>query len=128
METHVDKTEHMKLLQRRARWMRQNPTRAESILWERLRRRALGVAFRRQYVLYPYIVDLHCRPLRLVIEVDGPCHDKSHDVRRDASLNSRHGVRTLRFTNAQVMFRTERVVGTIKRSLEEQRASSKGPR
>ena len=50
-------------------------TRAEIILWSRLRSRQInGYKFRRQQPLYDYIVDFYCHNLKLIIEVDGEMH------------------------------------------------------
>jgi very-short-patch-repair endonuclease len=64
------------------------PTWSERLLWERLRRSRLGVAFRRQLVIGGYIVDFAAPSVRLVVEVDGSSHrDRQRaDARRDAAL------------------------------------------
>ena len=71
---------------RRARRMRQALTPPEARLWSALRRQGLGVKFRRQHPVGPYILDFFCSSLRLAIEVDGASHgtDESalHDARR----------------------------------------------
>jgi very-short-patch-repair endonuclease len=43
----------------------------------------VGLKFRRQVPLGPYVVDFACYAARLVVEVDGPGHDASVD--RDAA-------------------------------------------
>ena len=76
------------LLEARARWMRREPTLTESVLWERLRGRKLGVVFRRQVVIGRYIVDFAAPAVRLVVEVDGGYHQRRVrlDAKRDAAL------------------------------------------
>jgi very-short-patch-repair endonuclease len=88
----------------RARHMRKVPTEAEAVLWQMIRRRALGVKFRRQAPLYGYIADFWCPELRLVVEVDGKVHDerRKEDARRDAHLR-RYDVTTQRYTNEEVL-------------------------
>ena len=54
-----------------ARGLRNNATEAEKYLWYMLRLKNLGVKFRRQTVIGPYIVDFVCFEKLLVIEVDG---------------------------------------------------------
>ena len=44
-------------------------TEAETILWERLRRNALGVKFRRQHVIGQYILDFACLSRKFYIEI-----------------------------------------------------------
>jgi very-short-patch-repair endonuclease len=47
-----------------AREKRHEPTRAENILWQRLRRHQLaGFQFRRQHAIGRFIVDFSARPL-----------------------------------------------------------------
>lgn len=86
----------------RARELRQNPTVAEDRLWQALRRKALGVKFRRQAPIGRYIVDFLSIECQLVIEVDGSQHRESaHNSERDSWLRSQ-GLSILRFWNNQV--------------------------
>ena len=65
---------------------RQALTDSEALLWEALRRRQLGVQFRRQVPLAGrYIADFYATALRLVVEVDGSSHRgrENTDARRD---------------------------------------------
>ena len=39
---------------------RHEPTPAEDLLWQKLRRKQLGVQFRRQHPIPPYVVDFAC--------------------------------------------------------------------
>ena len=75
-------------LRQRARDMRKNPTRSERLLWQKLRKNQLGVKFRRQHVIDPYIVDFFCFEKQLVVEVDGAVHAgrSKSDSRRDKHL------------------------------------------
>ena len=84
-----------------AREMRRTPTPSEMILWEALRRRQLGVRFRRQHPLGGrYVVDFYCVAHRLVVEVDGAVHDSAEAAERDAArqawLERMFGVRFVR--------------------------------
>ncbi len=87
------------LLAERAQAMRQCPTWSEQVLWERvLRRRGLGVEFRRQVVIADqFIVDFLAPEQKLIVEVDGPYHVRTRkaDVRRERKL-ARLGYRMLR--------------------------------
>jgi very-short-patch-repair endonuclease len=89
------KTKH--LLQRRAQLMRTNPSAPERALWFAIRSGQLGVAFRRQAVLGRYIVDFVAPQAKLVVEVDGQCHERRRaaDARRDRKLAC-FGYRVLR--------------------------------
>jgi very-short-patch-repair endonuclease len=79
--------------------MRLEATASEAILWQALRRDALGVRFRRQVVLGPFIVDFFAPSQRLVVEVDGAIHLNRRDVDRlrDEALVAR-GLRVVRIT------------------------------
>jgi very-short-patch-repair endonuclease len=76
----------------RAREMRTAPTAQEQLLWQRLRRNALGgFHFRRRQVIDGFIVDFYCHAAGLVVEVDGPIHEQkvSYDGERDVILKAR---------------------------------------
>jgi very-short-patch-repair endonuclease len=107
-------------LHAQARALRQNPTRAEARLWPHLKKSRIGWRFRRQHVLYPYIVDFYCARRKLCIELDGPVHDAERDARRDARLNTQHGVDVVRFKNDDVEFHLAKVVQSITHLLDEQ--------
>ena len=68
--------------------MRCAPTRSEEWLWRRLAGSKTGFAFRRQLVIGPFIADLACTKVRLVVEVDGAYHEgrARPDARRDRKL------------------------------------------
>ena len=103
----------------RAKRLRHASTAAESALWDRLRdRQVLGLKFRRQAPVGPYIADFFCHELRLVLEIDGGIHAEerqiSHDANRDANLQAL-GYRVLCFTNQQIEQEIELVLGSIRR-------------
>ena len=85
----------MFFLVEKAREMRKEPTISEGMLWERVRRRQLGVRFRRQHPWPPFILDFYAPSVSLAVEIDGSMHDPARDARRDAEL-ARGGVRVLR--------------------------------
>ena len=99
------------------RELRQTSTDAESLLWDRLRNRQfLGFKFRRQHQIGKYVVDFYCEKARLVIECDGGIHSRAqawhHDQNREAYMSGL-GLRTLRFTNEEVLNETERVLSEL---------------
>ena len=91
------------LLEQRARQMRIAPTLSERILWQALRGRQLGVAFRRQVCIGSYIVDFSAPSARLIVEVDGQWHASRAraDARRERWLRAR-GYRILRLDSKLV--------------------------
>lgn len=108
------------VLKENARMNKQKPTDAESILWNFLRRKQLGVLFRRQYIVDTYIVDFICLSKQLVVEVDGKYHTSMEqqelDQKRDTRLQEL-GYATLRFSNEEVIAQPETVVEKIKQRI-----------
>lgn len=99
--------------------LRINPTSAEQYLWKFLRKKQfLGLRFLRQYPIDKYIVDFICHEQSLIIEVDGGIHllHKERDRNRDHIL-SYYGFRVLRFTNEEVLHRTDDVLTSISKSI-----------
>ncbi len=88
----------------RPRQLRKAATLAENHLWYVLRNRGLArQKFVRQLPIGPYIADLACREIGLVIELDGGQHaDNETDVVRTAYLNAQ-GYSVLRFWNNEVL-------------------------
>lgn len=96
--------------------MRKAPTRAEAILWWTLRDRALGVKFRRQEPIGPYIADFACWSRRLIVEIDGPTHFEPgrevYDRRRDDWFRSQ-GWTVIRTDDDEVWSNRDGVVDLI---------------
>jgi very-short-patch-repair endonuclease len=101
-----------------ARALRLNQTSAENCLWQKLRRRQLGVPFRRQVIIRGYIVDFYCATVHLVIEVDGSSHygQEAYDQNRDAVLAELE-IETMRFDNTIVLADCDFVIKQIKAAL-----------
>ncbi len=91
------KLTHSQVIEARARAMRFAQTPTEEALWRELRGGRLGVVVRRQHVIGRRIADFAVPAVRLVIEVDGPCHQSrgAADQRRDRDLG-RCGWRVVR--------------------------------
>ncbi len=70
-----------------AREMRKEATDAEKILWKSLAKDKLGVSFRRQHPIGPFIADFFASSIGLVIEVDGGVH-----LPDDAKSTTRFGM------------------------------------
>ncbi len=96
-------------------------TDAERRLWSSLRHQQLGVRFRRQAPIGPYIADFACFAPRIVIEIDGGQHadQQDYDSRRDDWLRAQ-GFRVLRFWNNEVLGNTQ---GVLERILSELRCN-----
>jgi very-short-patch-repair endonuclease len=101
-----------------ARRLRRDATRAERVLWRHLRGDALGVTFRRQHPVPPYVADFACLEARLIVEVDGGQHGGARDAIRDSALQAA-GWRVLRYWNNDVLTHGEGVVEEIARVARE---------
>jgi very-short-patch-repair endonuclease len=98
-----------------ARALRKHATKAEDVLWERLRgSRFHGAKFRRQVPLDRYVADFYCHAANLVVELDGKQHEwfADYDAARTEVLE-RLGVRVVRLTNADVCDDLDSVLGRI---------------
>ena len=95
---------------------RKTPTDAETLLWQCIRDRQLGLKFRRQHAIGDYIADFICLEISLIIEVDGEYHNsekqQEKDTIRTKYLNEQ-GFYVLRFTNNEVINQTEWVLKSI---------------
>ena len=105
-----------------AKRLRHEMTDAEQRLWYYLRaHRFLGLKFKRQKPIGPYIVDFICTERWLVIELDDGQHQlqTEYDQQRERYLETR-GYRVLRFWNHQVLAETEAVLEQIRLEIGEQ--------
>jgi very-short-patch-repair endonuclease len=96
----------------RRRALRREMTDPEKRLWRALRARQLGVKFRRQHPIGPYIADFYSREAHLVVEIDGATHSEpdaiEYDRQRDAYMRAL-GLDILRFTAEEVLHNLEGV-------------------
>ena len=99
-----------------AELLRKNMTPAEKCLRQRLNKNQLGVRFKAQHPVDIFIVDFYCHKHKLVVEVDGKIHlsQKEYDEGRTAELD-RFDLKVIRFTNEEVLNKTDWVVEEIKK-------------
>ena len=98
-----------------ARRLRREMTYPEVLLWQQLRGQALGLKFRKQHPVGPYVVDFCCLSSRLIVEVDGAAHDgerAAHDEMR-IRLIRENGFRVLRVAAVDVTRDMDAVVAAI---------------
>jgi leucyl-tRNA synthetase len=102
---------------------RNDPTREEEILWQRLKGDQTGSHIRRQHIIGSFIVDFVCIDKMLTIEIDGGYHNdpeqKKYDESRTEYLKQK-GFTEIRFTNEDVKNDLEEVVNAIRQSLKNQ--------
>ncbi len=104
-------------LKKLARQLRNNATKAEIILWLKLKGKQIyGYDFHRQKPIDNYIVDFFCNELMIAIEVDGYSHELikvyNKDVKKEKRLNEL-GITVLRFSDYQVLKEMDNVLRTI---------------
>jgi len=117
---HTTDAKTFQLLIGRAKKMRSNQTKAESVLWEEIRNNLSGYKFRRQHIIDRFIVDFVCLSKKLIIEVDGDYHDfqkEEDDLRTDYLKLS--GFNVIRFKNDEVLKNVADVLLKIKSILAE---------
>jgi leucyl-tRNA synthetase len=99
---------------------RNQPTEAEDILWQLLRKEQTSYKIRRQHAIDQFIADFVSLEKGLVIELDGHHHklNKEADNARTEILNH-FGFEVLRFTNDEVLQTPQKVFEKIKEKLIE---------
>ena len=97
------------------RELRKNPTKAEAILWENLRKDKIGYRIRRQHAIDSFIVDFVCIKKWTVIEIDGEIHNyQEEDDKNRTHVIEERGYTIIRFTNEEVFEDVGKVVDKIK--------------
>lgn len=100
-------------LQQKRQTLRRDATKAERILWSKIKNEQLGHSFRRQHSIGPFIVDFYCPALRLIIEIDGWVHWEGMQPRKDEKREKyleKFGFAIVRFTNDKVLYDTDGVL------------------
>ena len=94
-------------------------TSQEKMIWARLRKKQLGVKFRRQHAIGLYIVDFYCSEKNLIVEIDDGQHfeNKEYDNKPTKYLENL-GFRVLRFWNNEVNDTREGVILRIMQEVE----------
>jgi len=107
-----------------SRDLRKNPTEAEKRLWDSLKnRQLLDLRFLRQHPIFYqfdnkksfFVADFYCHELRLVIELDGPIHEKQkdYDQIRTEVLEFKN-ILLVRLTNEEILSDLEKSIGKLK--------------
>ncbi len=113
-----------------ARDLRKHETKAEHILWSRLRNRQLdGWKFKRQVPFGRFIIDFYCSDARLAVEVDGSTHATPGEIVSDSDRTKfleTNGVRVLRCWNSDIRGNVEGVLEMIYLALDHKPAPSPG--
>lgn len=102
--------------------LRNHSTSGEVLLWMQLRAGNMrGYSFHRQKPLENYIVDFYCKPLKLVIEVDGGYHftpeQRVLDRHRQEILEGM-GLHFLRFRDEEIRESMNAVIKAIEHYID----------
>lgn len=111
---------YRKNLKQYSRNLRNKSTLGEIILWKCLRARHMkGFQFNRQKPLGRFIADFYCKPLKLVIEVDGSSHQGREEYDRDRDIElQKLGLTVLRFSDIDVRKNIRGVLKAIETWIE----------
>ena len=99
-----------------ARKLRREISLPEVLLWKQLRATKMGLRFRRQHPIGPYVCDFYCATAKLTVEVDGKFHGRGDRPQRDADRDrffEQNGYRVLRVAAGEVLRNVEAVVTMI---------------
>jgi len=122
MNTTYSNNYYNKNLKENARQLRNNSTKAEIILWNKLlkKRQLRGYQFLRQRPIHNFIVDFFSKDLKLVIEVDGEIHrfQKQKDRKRAEQIKNL-GYTVIRFSNEDVLYGFINVMRTLENFVDE---------
>ena len=107
----------------KAQFLRRNETKAEKLLWEKLRNNQLeGLKFRRQHPVNIYIADFYCHKFKLIIELDGDYHDQEEQKQKDevrTEVLRLNDLKIIRFKNEEVEQDINQVLTMIKNKIEQ---------
>jgi len=107
------------------RQLRRNITKAEAIVWQKLRCKQIeNCKFRNQYSVEQFVLDFYSPEIKLAIEIDGESHFQDaaahYHNERQIFIEST-GINFLRFTNNQVYENLNRVLEIIAQKIRELR-------
>jgi len=115
---------YKKQLQPLANKLRKEMTKAEACLWKHALRASMmkRYVFNRQRPVLNYIAIFLCKPLLLIIEVDGYSHQNEEayikDIIRQEKLEA-IGYKVIRFTDDEVLKNIKNVIRVIEMTIEE---------
>ena len=119
-------------LVKRARVLRSNMTRAEIILWSRLRSKQVdGFKFRRQQPIFDYVIDFYCGKLKLIVEVDGEIHSFSDKIESDKKRDKIliiNGYHIIRLSNLEIETEIDSAIIKIRSFIADNLSPSQGDR
>ncbi|NHZ87369.1 MAG: DUF559 domain-containing protein [Planctomycetia bacterium] len=111
-----------------ARNLRNNMTESEWKLWGHIRRKQLGVRFKRQVPIGNYIVDFFALEIGLVVEVDGSQHFSEKGEQKDkirSNFLQDYGIKIARYANLEIFENIDGVVKDLVQIVNNMRTNEK---
>jgi len=103
-------------LEQQRKDLRKRMTRAEILLWSKLRAKQIGYKFRRQHSIGSFVVDFYCSACNLVIEIDGYSHADDQinkkDLIKEKYLNEK-GFIVVHFEESEVLKGVDNILEQI---------------
>jgi very-short-patch-repair endonuclease len=104
------------------RLLRENITKAEKLIWDKIRDRQLEKCkFRRQYSVDKFVIDFYSPELKLGIEIDGESHFQQGAAEYDKARQEfieLAGIKFIRFTNNDVYANLSGVLESIAQNIK----------
>jgi leucyl-tRNA synthetase len=100
--------------------LRQNLSKAESLLWDELKHKKGAAKFRKKYTIGAFLVDYVCLAKNIIIEFSG----KEDEIAR-TEFFAKEGFNVVRFTNADVIENVLQVVAKINAAIQFPKAIEK---
>ncbi|MFT5257327.1 MAG: leucyl-tRNA synthetase [Arenicella sp.] len=101
--------------------LRQNLSKAETLLWDELKNKKGAAKFRKKYTIGTFLVDYVCLAKNIIIEFSG----KEEEAAR-TEFFAREGFNVVRFTNEEVIENVLSVVSKINAAIQFPKAIEKG--
>ncbi|MEH2240644.1 endonuclease domain-containing protein [Nostoc sp.] len=103
------------------RQLRQNITKAEKVIWDKIKDRQLeNCKFRRQYSVDKFVIDFYSSEFKLAIEIDGKSHFQEGAVESDKARQEfieSVEIKFIRFTNNDVYANLSGVLESIAQNI-----------
>ena len=101
--------------------LRQNLSKAETVLWNQLKHKKGAAKFRKKYTIGAFLVDYVCLAKNIIVEFSG-----KEDEAARTEFFAKQGFNVVRFTNAAVIENVLQVVSKINAAIQFPKAIDKG--
>ena len=101
--------------------LRQNLSKAETVLWDQLKHKKGAAKFRKKYTIGAFLVDYVCLAKNIIVEFSG-----KEDEAARTEFFAKQGFNVVRFTNAAVIENVLQVVSKINAAIQFPKAIDKG--